>query len=325
MIRLLFMVLTFSAFSASAQQSAAVSKETIQLKKEIRNTIKKNSLYKDSIDWKKTDRESDALSFSENDSVNQQILFKFFIAKLREVGDKHSFLISKKAISSISEAPAETIPQGAYLGDGIGVIKVPGCMTFNTEKYTAFANTIKKEIEKIDTENTIEGWIVDLRHNTGGNMWPMLAGLNALIEDGTVGYFISPAVKTKQAWKSVNGKLLSGNVTISDYKIKNQSVKIAVLIDSLTGSSGEMTAISLIGLPNVKTFGHVSAGYTTANQTYHLSNGAQLLLASGYAADRTGKTYSDNIVPDVQIKVNQGTTEDEVIKAAKEWLLQSGN
>lgn len=75
-------------------------------------------------------------------------------------------------------------PKGMYLGNHIGLIKVPSCVTFDAEKDLAFTNTIREEIKSVDNTNTVTGWIVGLRHNSGCNTWPMLAGLNALIEDG---------------------------------------------------------------------------------------------------------------------------------------------
>jgi len=203
---------------------------------------------------------------------------------------------------------------------GVGWIKVPSCWTFDAAKDKALANAIRTEIKRIDSGQKVLGWIVDLRHNTGGNMWPMLAGLNALIEDGTVGYFVDPNSNKKQPWISQNGR--SNSAAGSSYKIGDRKVKIAVLIDSMTGSSGEMTAIYFLGLPNVRTFGQASAGYTTANRTYVLSNGSQLLLAVQFVADRTGKPYKDNIVQDVPVNDLSNTKNDGVIRAAKKWLLE---
>lgn len=296
------------------------SAEVIKLKKEIFKIIKKNSMFTNSIDWNEVNRDYEALNFTGNDSTDTKILFEFFTQNLRKAGDKHSFFISKKSISKIIETPVVLNPQADYLGEGIAWIKVPQCLTFDAVKDKAFANMIRSEIKRIDSGQKVLGWIVDLRHNTGGNMWPMLAGLNALIEDGTVGYFVDPNSKKKQPWISQNEKLNSS--TVSNYKIKNKKVKIAVLIDSMTGSSGEMTAISFIGLPNVKTFGQPSAGYTTANQNYFLSNGSQLLLAVQFVSDRTGKPYKDMIIPDVPVNDLSNTKSDGVISTAKKWLLE---
>lgn len=296
------------------------SAEVIKLKKEIFKIIKKNSIVTNSLDWNEVARECDALKLNGNDSTDTKILFDFFSQKLSKAGDKHSFFISKKSISKIMDTPLAIPPQGDYLGEGIAWIKVPPCLTFDTVKDKAFANTIRSEIKRIDSGRKVLGWIVDLRHNTGGNMWPMLAGLNALIDDGKVGYFVDPNSNRKQPWISQNGKLNSS--TINNYKIENKKVKIAVLVDAMTGSSGEMTAISFLGLPKVKTFGQPSAGYTTANQTYFLSNGSQLLLAVQFVSDRTGKPYKDGIIPEVVVNDLTNTKSDGVIWTAKKWLLE---
>lgn len=321
MIKYIFFLFFISPLVVYGQKDENLaSAEVIKLKKEIFKIIKKNSMFTNSLDWNEVAQESDALKLNGNDSTDTKILFDFFTQKLRKTGDKHSFFISKKSISKIIETPLPIPPQADYLGEGIAWVKVPPCLTFDAVKDKAFANTIRSEIKRIDSGQKVSGWIVDLRHNTGGNMWPMLAGLNALIEDGTVGYFVDPNSNKKQAWISQNGKLNSS--TINNYKIENIKVKIAVLIDSMTGSSGEMTAISFLGLPNVKTFGQPSAGYTTANQTYFLSNGSQLLLAVQFVADRAGKPYKDMIIPDVHVNDLTNTKSDGVILAAKKWFLE---
>lgn len=204
----------------------------------------------------------------------------------------------------------------------MGYIKVPPCLNLDNEKDKDFANTIRRQIQKLDTENAITGWIVDLRQNTGGNMWPMLAGLNALIKDGTVGYFIYPSSKKEIAWKSMNGMIPFTADKVDNYKIKDPAIKIAVLIDSLTASSGEMTAISFSGLPNVRFFGTPSGGYTTANMSYNLSNGTMLLLASSYVADRNHKKFMDKIIPD-EIVNSTNDIKDETLDLAKKWLLKN--
>ncbi|WP_412466667.1 S41 family peptidase [Pedobacter sp. KLB.chiD] len=303
-------------------QSNSPSRTTVKLNKEIFDILKNNSMFSDKLDWRNIQEESKALSLSDNDSTNQQVLYHFYTEKLRAVGDKHSFFISGKRMKQIAEAPVVERPQGDYLGEGVAWVKVPRCLSFNEAKDTHFADTIRRIIQKLDTENAIAGWIVDLRHNTGGNMWPMLAGLNALVADGNAGYFVIGRMEKKRPWPNENGKISGKPANISTYKVKNNSLRIAVLLDARTGSSGEMAVVSLLGLPNVKSFGQTSAGYTTANYTFNLSNGDQLQLARTYVADRTGKGYPENIKPDVFIDDLSNTRNDRVIAAAKAWLLE---
>jgi carboxyl-terminal processing protease len=315
MIRLLFsslLLISFVVYSQSAE--IKTSKKTQKFIDKVSKIIKNNSLYSDSLNWKEIAAQIRALPMSGNDSIDHSLVIQFFTKELRRAGDRHSFFLTKGTISNLRDELKPLPPTGLYLGDRIGMIKVPPYMTFERTQDVEFANAIRTEIKKLDTSYNIAGWVVDLRENMGGNMWPMLAGLNALIKDGTVGYFVSPKSKKKTPWVSRS--------KAGDYKIKNTNTKIAVLIDSITASSGEMTAISLIGPPNVRVFGLPSAGFTTANRTYQLPDGTKLFLAETYVADRTGKPYLHTILPDVAIGNNPNTTADETVEASKKWLLQ---
>ncbi|RYY19018.1 MAG: hypothetical protein EOO04_22835 [Chitinophagaceae bacterium] len=270
-----------------------------KLVKEIDGLIQKYGLYADSLNWDQLHKEINAIVFKESDTTNRRLILNVFTRNLRKVGDKHSFFITTATAKSIAKREKNAPkPTARYLGSGIALISVPYCFNSEKSKDIAFANTIRDQIRKVDSRNNISTWMVDLRNNGGGNMWPMLAGLNALIKDDTAGYFISPASNNEQPWPSTNGSLVFPNAKISNYKVRNQDIKIGVLIDSMTASSGEMTAISFIGLPNVKILGQPSAGYTTANTTYYLSDGTMFNLATAYVADRTRKAYMTRITPD---------------------------
>ena len=60
-----------------------------------------------------------------------------------------------------------------------------------TEQANAYARQIQNAISAADRDDLI-GWIVDLRSNGGGNMWPMIAGLGPILGEGPLGYFIGP-------------------------------------------------------------------------------------------------------------------------------------
>jgi carboxyl-terminal processing protease len=166
-----------------------------------------------------------------------------------------------------------------------------------------------------------QGWVVDLRHNTGGNVHPMIQGLQPLLGEGIYGYYIFPRRTIKKAiplW--VHGGKETKQRAVEKAKTPR---RVAVLIDSLTGSSGEMVAIALKGLPQAKFFGQPSAGYTTTNGTYPLSDGAYLLLATGYMADKNRHTYLPNIAPDVVVESAPAGAKDKTLEAARKWLLEA--
>lgn len=283
---------------------------------EITNIIKSKSIVADQINWAEYDKEVGELSRNVNSIDSCKPILDHIIRILRKSGDKHSFFINKTGVEKLNSSTVlPTYARGEFIDGTTGYIKIPSMVSFNDQVNNAYRDSIQQLIKKLGSENGVLAWIVDLRGNTGGNMWPMLAGLNALIKDGLAGYWINAKGK-KLKWYSYGHAFMG---TGKFYKIKNLKVPIAVLIDTFTASSGEMTAISFLGLRNVKTFGLPSAGYTTANFTFRLSSGAILQLATSYAADRKKTIYKDRIYPDVEIKENTKTA-DDTIQAALEWL-----
>jgi len=323
-MKIAFVALLFVAnatFSQTTENNTYSQDNVNKIITEISKVIKKNSLFSDSLNWIAIKDSAQKISREIKSAQDYKLIYSFFTKELRIAGDKHSFFLSTDNITKIQNQTNESKQsEGKYLGDGMGYVKVPGCLNLNSEKDIEFADNIRLKIKEIDTDNKVTSWIVDLRHNTGGNMWPMIAGLNALTKDGIVGYFVSS--KGESSWKIKNGEIVGSKGKIDNYKIKNQNVKIAVLIDSLTGSSGEMTAISFSGLPNVKFFGNQSAGYTTANRTFNLFNGSQLYLASSFVADRNHKSFMDKIIPDVLVEVSNDR-KDIVLATAMQWMKET--
>ncbi|MEO7316993.1 MAG: S41 family peptidase, partial [Ginsengibacter sp.] len=315
-----FLFISFQSFSQTTDSNYLSQKEVKKAVDQISKFIRKQSIVTDSLKWREIDREVEQISTTVKSKDDLEKINNYFTKQLRKAGDKHSFFLTGKRVDKIkSESQEGKQAESRYLENGVGYIKVPALLTFDGEKDKHFANNIRRQIQTLDTEHMITGWVVDLRHNTGGNMWPMLAGLNALIEDGIVGYFVYPASKKNIAWKSTNGNITFTGLKVDTYKIKNQQVKIAVLIDSLTASSGEMTAISFSGLPNVRFFGTPSGGYTTANITIPLLYGNILNLAASYVADRNHKEFMDKIIPD-EIVTSTDKSKDETLGMAAKWL-----
>jgi len=211
------------------------------------------------------------------------------------------------------------------LGSNIGYLFVPGFESANDTTGTSFAVKIQNMIRELDMQHHITGWIVDLRKNHGGNMYPMIAGLGPLLGDATLGYFISNENNQIIPWKYEKGKAYNGGLlmasVLSPYTIKNRGLKIVVLIGPETSSSGEMTTISFIGKPKVKLVGQQTGGYTTANTGFKLSNGSYLYLATSYTIDRNKKKHFGKINPDIKIESSNSKNKDLTVQAAMTWIL----
>jgi carboxyl-terminal processing protease len=322
---LVVLPLFFAARSLSAQPSTPdtkPSKEVVQYLDEFQHIIKQNALYADSLDWAQLSREVTEKSRGLATVEECKPVINHILRTLRNAGDKHSYFLPKEKATSQTSANYE-VPQAEsqYLGNGIGYLKIPALSSFNSSIGQTFSQGIRRQLEALETQNNLTGWVVDLRHNTGGNVHPMINGLQPLLGEGIYGYFLFPRRPIKKTiplyvWRGKGKEQPAGEAA-------NTRQRVAVLIDSLTGSSGEMVALSFKGRSNVKFFGQPSAGYTTTNQDFKLSNGAYLLLATGYMADKNRHTYLPNIAPDVVVEYAPANTPDKTLEAASKWLLEA--
>lgn len=149
--------------------------------------------------------------------------------------------------------------------------------------------------------------ILDLRGNTGGNMYPMIAGVNALLPDCII-------LKFRQ--RNGRGSNLTAENIAKVQGVERKaaiSPQIAILTDGNTASSGEALLICFRGMSNVRTFGAPTAGYASANRTFDMGDGSKLVVTSSCDVARTGKVFCDDpIVPDCLT--------DMPMDAAIEWL-----
>jgi C-terminal processing protease CtpA/Prc len=164
------------------------------------------------------------------------------------------------------------------------------------------------------------GWVVDLRPNTGGNMWPMLAGLKPFLGTAGLGTFESPT-GSSPPWIAGQAVGVEPPSTLAVL----ESSWVAVLTGPRTASSGEAVAIAFRGRPRTRSFGLPTAGLSTANATFPLPDGAMILLTTAVDADRTGKRYGDKVDPDerVEAATTPTPTSDPALAAAVQWLRQS--
>lgn len=187
----------------------------------------------------------------------------------------------------------------------IGYVRVPQ----RGGAAVALADSLHAGVGEL-AEAGVCGWIVDLRSNGGGNMWPMLAGVGPLLGDSVVGAFGADEGAGRWYYRSgVSGVLHPDNaldtvtrVTVGVAEDVSIEQAVAVLMDGRTASSGEATAVAFRGRPNTRFFGEDTSGYATVNRGARLSNGANMVVTTGYYADRLGRAYPETLNPDEEIE-----------------------
>jgi Peptidase family S41 len=299
----------------SSMTGGAVSGSTVNAYlSEILAVMETNSINRNRINW--SDFRSQVLARAQG-AYSIADSYPAISIALGLLGDRHSFYTSASGTfignpsSPRCSAPAVANP---VVPADVGYVRIAA---FGGADVRAFADSVQDQIRVGDRAN-LAGWIVDLRGNSGGNMWPMLAGVGPVLGDGIAGYFFTPS-GSSSAWTYSSGvAALNGltQATVSGaYVLMRPFPRVAVLIDSLVASSGEAIAISFRARPNTRSFGVATCGLSTANGSYRLSDGAMLLLTTALMADRTGMSYGLPIPADEIV-----TGDAAVMDRAIAWL-----
>lgn len=268
-------------------------------------TIGKNGIYSGSDDWKSTYEEF--LKMIEN-AKSYEDTYPAIKKALSVCGGKHSILMTKSESQSTSDSYDEVLPTVSLNGD-IAVIKLPDFLG-TAEAGRKYAKVAEDFIH--ENRDKINGVVLDLRGNTGGDMGPMATAVSSLLPDGELMYYHYRSYDVPVTLKDgvISNAGTGGKSLYPDEKLK---VPVAILTDDMTASSGEALTLCFRGLENVKTFGAPTAGYTSVNMLYSLYDGAQMYLTVAFDKARTGEIFKEtSIEPDVAT--------DSPLEAALEWL-----
>lgn len=273
-------------------------------------------LYKEDSDWKKLKTETFKNLETAKDFKSSLKEVKVLFEK---IGADHSKVTYQgKSYGSSVEISWEnfskqwmtkfaTKPQfeAKILDEKYGYILMPSISfnDFSYENVHKIAQPLYDKIAELKTNNKLEGWIVDLRFNTGGNSTPMLLALYDLLGDNVVWGTLGIDKKLINSTKLNKGVYDQGEKKSAYIKPKGELIdksKVAVLIGGLTASSGEVTALAFKGRSNTIFIGEKTLGKTTSNMVVTLPFDAIMPMSTGYDCDRNGNYYKQ-IPPDIII------------------------
>lgn len=305
----------------------STSKNALRYLQSAIKIAKDSSIVSDSINWPRTEEEMKLIANGAQQTKDCYPAMHFLISQLNKKGDNHSgFYPPSYNTKNETENMDGRTSKSKYLNNNIGYIEVPGFESINTKISVDFAAKIQNQIKDLDSMYSVNKWIIDLRENTGGNMYPMIAGLGPILGNETLGYFTSPKQKLEYSWEYKNGSSIAYGQKIctvkNPYILKNEIQQIIVLIGSSTASSGEMTAISFIGNENTILIGQPSAAYSTGNGGHKLSDGAVLNLCESFCMDRNKNNILGSIKPNVIVEQSINKNEDSALEYAKKILLE---
>lgn len=299
---------TSGRMPSSGTPQVAMSDEAREFLRTGLDSIQRVALRSDTLSWPQIRDSAFAIAAGAERPIDTYPAISWALRR----SNKHSFL------QVAAPGAVSTIIDGR-----IGYIHVPQ----RGGAGVALADSLHLAVRTL-LEGGVCGWIVDVRANGGGNMWPMLAGIGPLLGDSLVGAFTGP---DEQRWyysRGISAILRAGGRvdTITRITIPPTdpapTAPMAVLFDAGTGSSGEAVVVAFLGRPMTRTFGSPSAGFATVNRGLRLPDSANMVVTIGYNRDRTGRVYVDQLTPDVLVPLPSGwpSYTDRVTRAAARWV-----
>lgn len=200
--------------------------------------------------------------------------------------------------------------------DGIGIVILPAFNGGEAESVDRYQDAGIEGIRAAAEETTC-GWIIDLRTNSGGNVFPMLSTIAPMLTAGRVFGLEDRDGATE--WMTVeNGALQSDLAAVPpatpDFTIDQP---VAILTGDLTASAAEAVVVAFHGQAQTARFGAPTAGLTTGNERFWLEDGAKLIVTTSYYVDREGTMFNGPIAPDVPVDAWKTPAAQE---AASAWL-----
>lgn len=281
-----------------------------------------HSLRRDSVDWPAL--RATAMRYAGEARRPGETHFALERA-IKLLGDHHSFLIRLPVGAGTEAADTSTISTDARLLPGrVGYLVVPPFGDTDSVRMRTYFRMLEDSLLSLKQQGACT-WVLDLRGNWGGNMWPMLAGLRGFFSPGVVGKFMYP--DTIQAWKfNAYGPSSEeeDEARISEFgerRLDLSKSPVALLIGEGTASSAEAVTLSFRGRPRTKSFGQPTMGLSTGNEDFTLPDGAELLLTVALMADRSGRGDGSRITPDVLLPADPApSATDTALAAAVAWL-----
>lgn len=278
---------------------------------------------------------------------------------LRNAGDQHSAYFPPSEAPGASDADP-TDPRvnlnGFMLGTNAGVrasapVAYLWYPTFTGRNEVGHVDSTHALIRSLDQNNPC-GYVLDLRYNYGGLIFPMVAGVSPLTGDAVVkatsggigGWGVDYQGATYRVF-SLNGAtgFTANGLSAADsssfnpivkatnpYTLKRPNSPVAILTDTVTASAGEFITLSFRGgsVP-FRVFGTATYGVTTTPYYHDYNDGGFLNITAAVMMDRTGNMYGSSLQPDQRVvgtsfrsllPAQAGSSPDAVVQAAVAWL-----
>lgn len=293
--------------------------------------LEANSLRREHVDWVVLRRETLAQARGDDSIRVAHLAVRYALSLL---GDAHSYFMTPGQMRDLRLAPVGNARTGRAaeaanvlrLGPTVGYVELPGFAGGTQHDQAAFAEGIQASLAALGASGVCR-WIVDLRGNQGGNLWPMLAGIGPLLGDGNVAAARYPDGRRVPVWYR-EGKVGFGDyvrlrVRAAPYRPPRPARPVAILIGPETASAAEIVALAFRGRDATRSFGGPTAGASSGTRVYPLEDDAAIVLAVSSTLDRHGTAQAGPIEPDLSVDpvaAAHPVAAQPAVRAALAWL-----
>lgn len=249
------------------------------------------------VDWSSLQRALD-LTPDVPIGIDASALFaRQVIARLP--GNRHSFVV-EHAQGAATHRPV-LWPACSEVTKGVWQLTLPGTASANMRSMRKYATMAQR---CLTGKQKITHWVVDLRANDGGNMYPMLAALAAFLRSGEIFAFRDhrgnpvDRIAISRSGVSSQGKLILSIALALDAM---RNVPLTVLIGPQCASSCEAVALALSARSNTLFAGQETAGLTTSNEVFRLNDRYTVFMTTAWMANPCAQIAPGTLRPEVEI------------------------
>lgn len=314
-------ILLFVVSGFQSQSQHLISKDSINLFYDsLVYHLKTHYLYRDSVEWSKVDSIKEqalkATNFSESlanctavfDAINGSHLNLFSDHGYYKWSKGRQYVQEDFNINYLLKYEKQPGFEVQVIEDQYGYILMPSMLMLDLTQDSINLKTQRMydEIMEINTIHKIKGWIIDLRFNSGGNVFPMLTALYHFLGDQTLYNCMDIEDELISRVNLKNGVINDSEDGLDKVIIRpttkpNLKVPVALITGILTASAGELIPISFSGRANIITIGEPTAGFTTANSLTELPFDTKITLTTSFMKDKNYQ-YNSVITPDIRIE-----------------------
>lgn len=329
------LILFYSSLASLSNAVFGQSQKVTTLLDTTIQIMQRQSVNTKLVDWKKI--RNDALSGAK--SVTDPYQLGPVIRNLyRALDDYHGSFYYKDSTfrwkhkePTVSDSIMREWKRGAgiktaFLDGNIGYLRIPGMQFSGKQSSDSNAQKLNDSLCHL-LKKDIKGLVIDLRLNGGGAMYPMILGVQQLLEKGQVGSFLS---EKREKWYLTETNFSFDTTVLANMKpacaVNGQKIPIAFLTSPPTGSSAEFLLIAFKGRDKTILVGTETAGFVTSVAGFPINDAAFVMLSTSYGRDRKGVTYKSAFKPDVIVNSADSFNniqQDEKVKQAVKWLKEN--